>query len=669
MKGQKPLIGFIGQGFIGKNYADDFERRGYRVVRYSLEEPYIANKDKIRDCDIVFIAVPTPTTPKGFDFSIVRAGIELVGKDKTAVIKSTIVPGTARRLQKEYPDRTVIYSPEFLSEATAAHDAAHPFSNVVGLTDDSPRQREIAEEIHAVLPSAPFSLTCSSTEAEIIKYTHNGSGYTQVVFFNLMYDFASAHGCDWNLVQKAMEADPMISNRYARPVHKSGRGAGGHCFIKDVAALRAEYEQKLPDEHGIAVLKAMEEKNIDLLRSTGKDLDILEDVYGTDVLAGAAPSVEVPELSSVYSPVRLLIATEALDRADPLLGFFHRWVEEFARHASRVHVVCLGRGEGELPANVSEHSLGKPHKSTAGSHGTEAARGIHLIKRLRYGIRFIHYAWKYRHEYDDVLVHLNPEYLLIGGLLWRLLGKRVGFWYNDARASLRTRVAASLADVLFYSSPDSYVSQLPHARKIPMGVDVDMYDVAERKAGPDSMLFLGRITAEKRLDTTLAALGRIAKNNSRFSFDIYGASGSGDDKYLKELRKNSAELEKRGLVTFRGSVPHDKTPDVYAKHDIFVHIGSRRGFNKTLFEACGAGCIVVTADPILRWVVDERLFVPKSDEKSVSEAITAALALSPEERERERGKLIAYVRREHALSSVVPAMLEMLRRKGGQTGK
>lgn len=37
------LIGFIGQGFIGKNYADDFENRGYEVVRYALEEPYLKN--------------------------------------------------------------------------------------------------------------------------------------------------------------------------------------------------------------------------------------------------------------------------------------------------------------------------------------------------------------------------------------------------------------------------------------------------------------------------------------------------------------------------------------------------------------------------------------------------------------------------------------------------
>ena len=61
----KPLIGFIGQGWIGKNYANDFEARGYATVRYALEEPYKANEDKIKDCDIVFIAVPTPSTPTG----------------------------------------------------------------------------------------------------------------------------------------------------------------------------------------------------------------------------------------------------------------------------------------------------------------------------------------------------------------------------------------------------------------------------------------------------------------------------------------------------------------------------------------------------------------------------------------------------------------------------
>ena len=94
-------IGFIGQGWIGKNYADDFEKRGYNVVRFALEEPYIQNKDKIKDCDIVFIAVPTPSTPTGFDSSILKKAVKNIGKGKIAVIKSTLLPGITEEIQQE----------------------------------------------------------------------------------------------------------------------------------------------------------------------------------------------------------------------------------------------------------------------------------------------------------------------------------------------------------------------------------------------------------------------------------------------------------------------------------------------------------------------------------------------------------------------------------------
>ena len=96
----RPLLGFIGQGFVGKAHADEFERRGFKTVRYALEEPYRDNKDKIKDCDVVFIAVPTPTTEKGFDDSIIRKAIKLVGKGKVAVIKSSILPGTTTSQRK-----------------------------------------------------------------------------------------------------------------------------------------------------------------------------------------------------------------------------------------------------------------------------------------------------------------------------------------------------------------------------------------------------------------------------------------------------------------------------------------------------------------------------------------------------------------------------------------
>lgn len=278
-----PRIGFIGQGYVGRNYADDFEQRGYPVVRYALEEPYRDTKEVIRDCDVVFIAVPTPTTLEGFDDSLVREALALVGVGKIAIVKSTILPGSTKSFQEQYPDRIIFYSPEFLSEVTAAHDAAHPFSNILGSAITDEVHQSAAEWIHTHLASAAFSQTCTSTEAELIKYAHNGNGFFAIVFFNMIYDLTRQMGADWAVVEKALQADPYIAKQYTNPVHKSGRGAGGHCFIKDFAALRDLYAEQVGDVAGTTVLMAMEQKNKTLLTESGKDLDLLKGIYGDNV--------------------------------------------------------------------------------------------------------------------------------------------------------------------------------------------------------------------------------------------------------------------------------------------------------------------------------------------------------------------------------------------------
>ena len=273
-------IGFIGQGWIGKHYADDFERRGFSVVRYAKEQPYAGNKERIRECDIVFIAVPTPTTPQGFQDGIVREVVGLVGKGNIAVIKSTLRPGTTESIQKDYPDVFVLHSPEFLAEATATHDAAHPNRNIVGIPKDTDEYRAKAQEVLAVLPKAPYQCVCAAKDAELIKYGGNCFLYCKVVYANLLYDLAEKLGCDFQIVREAMSADPRIGPSHLNPLHQSGRGAGGHCFIKDFAAFERLYADVVGDELGIKALSGIEEKNIDLLTASGKDRALLEGVYG-----------------------------------------------------------------------------------------------------------------------------------------------------------------------------------------------------------------------------------------------------------------------------------------------------------------------------------------------------------------------------------------------------
>ncbi|MFA6601843.1 MAG: hypothetical protein WCT02_03220 [Candidatus Paceibacterota bacterium] len=277
-------IGFIGQGWIGKNYADDFEARGYPVVRYSLEEPFIQNKEKIKGCDIVFIAVPTPTTPKGFDDSVVREAVKLVGKGKIAVIKSTIVPGTTESVQKENPDIFVLHSPEFLVESTAAYDAAHPARNIIGIPLDDKVLRQKAKMVIDILPKAPCTRIIPSKDAEFVKYAGNCFLFMKVIYMNLLYDAVTAGKGSWETVKDALVHDPRIGTSHSEPIHKSGRGAGGDCFIKDFETFKRIYKKDVNNKSGNRLLDALKNKNIELLVHSAKDIDLLRGVYGNVLL-------------------------------------------------------------------------------------------------------------------------------------------------------------------------------------------------------------------------------------------------------------------------------------------------------------------------------------------------------------------------------------------------
>lgn len=289
-------IGFIGQGFIGKNYADDFERRGFAVVRYALEEPFVKNKARIAECDIVFVAVPTPTTPDGYDDSIVREAVSLTRSGAAIIVKSTLLPGTSESIQKEFPDRIVMHSPEFLRVTQAARDAAFPDRNIIGIVREE--DHPAAEEVMALLPSAPYKIICRAREAEYIKYAGNTFLYMKVLFANLLYDMARADGCDYEVIKKTVAADPRIGSSHLDVLHesghvgsKSGRGAGGLCFIKDIAAFRELHMRLLPEDvSGARILRAFECKNVELLTESGKDLDLLRGVYGDDPKSGACAS-------------------------------------------------------------------------------------------------------------------------------------------------------------------------------------------------------------------------------------------------------------------------------------------------------------------------------------------------------------------------------------------
>lgn len=296
-------LGFVGQGWIGRHLADHFETRGFEVFRYALEPQYRDNKGKIVECDIVFIAVPTPTTTLGFNYDAVKDALSLIGKGKTAVIRSTLLPGTTDGLATEFPDRYIFHMPEFLREATVEFDIANPVRNAIGIPQSWREEDAWIEQAEVVLSIMPKSsqvvtdnLICTAVEAEFIKHVSNELLCAKTVFMNVMYDaFTTVGGGSWDVIVKTLVNDPRIGTSHMNPVHQHdhmegppARGAGGHCFPKDWTAFRKFFGHIRPeDKTGRDFWRAIEAKNLELLLSSGKDTDILRAIYGDNLEAAA----------------------------------------------------------------------------------------------------------------------------------------------------------------------------------------------------------------------------------------------------------------------------------------------------------------------------------------------------------------------------------------------
>lgn len=340
--------------------------------------------------------------------------------------------------------------------------------------------------------------------------------------------------------------------------------------------------------------------------------------------------------------MRLLIITQAVDLEDSVLGFFHRWIEEFSKHCESAHVICLKEGRHNLPKNVCVHSLGK--------EGGQS--------RMKYIFRFYKYIWALRNEYDAVFVHMNQEYVLLGGKFWRASGKRIVLWRNHKRGSAWSRIAGFLAHTVCYTSPDAYVARFKNAVRMPIGIDTNFFKLPAQEPEKNSLLFLGRLDAVKRPEMLLKALEVLAKEGIAFMADVIGDPTPGREEFARELKKQFSSVPN---VVFKPAIRNDEAVAAYHSHAIYVNLTPSGSFDKTIGEAMSAGCIVVAGNEALRGIVPNELFVDVNSVQSVAAGIKNALLMDAQSREALSKKLRAYAVENHSLSLLASRLLALYR--------
>lgn len=275
--------------------------------------------------------------------------------------------------------------------------------------------------------------------------------------------------------------------------------------------------------------------------------------------------------------MKLLIITQIVDVNDSYLGFFTRWIEEFAKHCERIEVICLKEGSHSFPANVRVHSLGKE-------------KGV---SRVKYVINFYRYIWKLRNDYDTVFVHMNPVYVVLGGIFWRFMHKRVALWYTHKSVDLKLRVATEIAQRIFTASKESF--RLPSSKLNIMGhgIDTDFFSPEPHVSRGDWYLDVGRLMPSKDHRTAIVE----AKNEGK----KLRIAGEGEE--LKDLELYARSLDAQ--VEFLGGLSKTALRDEYRKAQLLIHTSKTGSLDKVVLEALACGLPVRTHDPALKPLENE----------------------------------------------------------------
>lgn len=326
----------------------------------------------------------------------------------------------------------------------------------------------------------------------------------------------------------------------------------------------------------------------------------------------------------------MLILTQKVNKNDPVLGFFHDWIIEFAKHVPKLTVICLEKGEYDLPSNVEVISLGKE----------KGYRKVTLFARLCYLVL--------TKKYDKVFVHMNPEYVVLFGWLWRIFGKKVSLWYTHKAVNLKLKIATFFAHRIFSASSESFRLKTKKLVVMGHGIDSDVFYPTKDFPEEVHIISVGRISETKNYEPFLEAVALLVQENIvPFRVSIAGGPISvADEVYLNKLQAMCRSKNIEHIVSFVGSVPYRKIPDFYRQGTIFINLSNTGSLDKAILEAMACGLSIVTSNEALHNLIDSK-YLSTNNPETIKNNIKKFFGVGCDT------DAVGYVQKNHSLTKLI----------------
>ncbi len=366
---QKPSISIVGLGYVGAVSTACLSSLGHKVIGVDLDKTKIELiaagsspihekdlgdllakgveaglvsatddlVDAVKDTDVTFVSVGTPTSADGgCDYRYIESAAKSIGLGlaqkndfHVVVMRCSIPPGTTINVMTPIIEKIsgktlgqgfgVCFNPEFLREGVAVEDFFAPPKTVVGATCD-----RSANTLRQIYDQVDDNVIITSIEtAEMVKYVDNVWHATKVTFANEVGRLCKPLGVDSHAVMDVFVQDTKLnlSPYYLKP----GFAFGGSCLPKEVRAvahIAKSLDVRLPLIENLTVSNNEHiEKATQMVRDTkAKSVAVLGLAFkpGTDDLR-ESPILET--IAALHSEgVQIRIHDPAITTDTPLEG-------------------------------------------------------------------------------------------------------------------------------------------------------------------------------------------------------------------------------------------------------------------------------------------------------------------------------------------------------------